>query len=64
MLQNDPPPQTLVRFLKPVRPAVRYATAHLIGPVGKHTVDKPDDLFDVRYKGARMVVRRDEIEEA
>ncbi len=64
MLQNDPPRQTLIRFLKSVGQAKQHETARLIGPVEKYYVDRPDDLFNVRYLERNIIVRRDDIEKA
>lgn len=64
MLKNDPPKQTLLRFLKSVEQAKRGEQATLIGPVKTYHVDRPDDLFTVHYRGRNITVRRDEIEEA
>ena len=49
MLKNDPPKQTLLRFLKSVEQAKRGEQATLIGPVKTYHVDRPDDLFTVHY---------------
>ena len=62
MLQNDPPTNTRVRFLKAVEQAKQYDKADLIGPVAKYSVDRPEDLFRVRHRGAVILVRREDIE--
>ena len=63
MLRNDPPPQTLVRFVREVRQAKQSDTAFLVGPIEKYRIDRPADLFKVQYRGEIMTVRRDDIEE-
>ena len=62
MLKNDPPPGTVVRFVREVRKARPQATATLIGSVRKYVTEGPLDEFEVDYRGERMIVARRDIE--
>lgn len=62
MLKNDPPPGTLVRFVREVRKAQPLETATLVRSVRKYIEEGPLDQFEVRYRGEVMTVARRDIE--
>ena len=54
MLRNDPPAWTRVRFLQSVRHAPRGAIGRLVAH-GRYEVERPDDVFNVEYRGQTPV---------
>jgi hypothetical protein len=64
MLRNDPPPGTQVRFTRVARKVAAREIAILIGPLQTYYEDRSEDQFQVEYRGQRMIVSREEIEEA
>lgn len=64
MLRNEPPVGTQIRFTKLARKVAAREIATLIGPLQKYYEDRREDQFHVEYRGQRMIVSREEIEEA
>jgi hypothetical protein len=64
MLKNDPPSGTVVTFVRQVRKAKAQDAASLIRALGRYTVERPGDEFEVLYNGEIMTVERQDIEEA
>lgn len=64
MLRNDPPAGTKITFLRSLQKVEAYERATLIRPVAKYYIDRPEDLFEVEYRGERMIVERRDIQEA
>jgi hypothetical protein len=64
VLKNDPPAGTKVRFLRGLQKAKVNDIAELLKAVERYYVERPEDLFEVRYLGERMIVQRRDIEEA
>jgi hypothetical protein len=62
MLENDPPPGTPVRFVRPIGKARTNETASLVGSTKKYLVDRDEDEFEVDSRGERMTVQREDIE--
>ena len=62
MLRNDPPSGTKVRFTKDLREAKTDDTAVLVKSLRKYVTDRPEDEFEVDFRGSRMTVRRQDIE--
>jgi hypothetical protein len=63
MLKNDPPPGTQVRFTRQFRKIAAREIATLVGPLQKYYEDRSEDQFIVEYRGERVTVAREEIEE-
>ncbi len=62
MLDNDPPPGTPVRFVRDVELVKSLSTATLKRSLGRYTVERPDDEFEVEYLGRLVKVQRRDIE--
>jgi hypothetical protein len=64
MLANDPPPGTRVRFVREVRTAKANDIGVLQRPMGRYLVERATDAFEVNFRGERMIVQRQDIEQA
>jgi hypothetical protein len=62
MLENDPPPGTIVKFMREVRKARMYDTAILVRASRKYLTETADDDYEVEFRGERMIVKRQDIE--
>ena len=67
MLDNDPPPQTLVKFIREVRKSSTKNIGRLRRSLVTHypgRVDLPDDRFEVEVDGEIIIVERRDIDKA
>ena len=64
MLNNDPPPGTRVRFVMEFRKAKAQDVGTLVRALGKYDVDRPGDLFEVRFGTEVYEVPRQVIDKA
>ncbi len=62
MLADDPPPGTMVKFVRDVRLAKAYERAKLLRPMARYIEERGTDVFEVEYRGQRMTVQRQDIE--
>jgi hypothetical protein len=62
MLKNDPPPGTKIKFLRDVREAKSQETATLVRAMREYETDRPEDEFEIEYRGEQMIVQRQDIE--
>ena len=62
MLKDDPPPGTKVTLLRDVGLAKSRSIATLVRPLRAYYIERPEDEFQIEYRGQLLTVRREDVE--